>query len=253
MSLAVKLVLAPVLVAQALRTRATLPRLPEAAGEREGVAGAAHSARVEGQSRALHLLVAGDSSAAGVGVDDQQHALAAPLAAELARLAATPVRWRLVAASGLGTADTLELLRREHAVRPLPRQDVAVVVSGVNDVVDQVRPRRALAARAAMVDWLRATLGMRHAVFAALPPLHAFPGLPQPLRWVAGGDARRHDQALERWTRARRDVSRVALALPLDARMMAVDGFHPGAAAYRRMAEAIARHIVQRVLPSMPP
>ena len=33
MSLAVKLVLAPVLVAQALRTRATLPRLPEAAGE----------------------------------------------------------------------------------------------------------------------------------------------------------------------------------------------------------------------------
>ena len=37
MSLAVKLVLSPLLVAQALHTRGRLPRLPEAGGERHGL------------------------------------------------------------------------------------------------------------------------------------------------------------------------------------------------------------------------
>jgi hypothetical protein len=39
MSLAVKALLTPLLVAQALRTRARLPRLPEADGPRHGTAG----------------------------------------------------------------------------------------------------------------------------------------------------------------------------------------------------------------------
>ena len=41
MSLALKLVLAPVLVAQALRTRKRAPVLPEAAGARQGASGRA--------------------------------------------------------------------------------------------------------------------------------------------------------------------------------------------------------------------
>ena len=60
MSLALKLALAPVLVAQALRTRRRAPVLPEPAGPRQGCVG-------QGESE-LRLLIAGDSSAAGVGV-----------------------------------------------------------------------------------------------------------------------------------------------------------------------------------------
>ncbi|HSW24410.1 MAG TPA: hypothetical protein VLJ62_16725 [Burkholderiaceae bacterium] len=52
MSLALKLALSPLLVAQALHARARVPRLPEAVGAREGVAG-------RGASR-LRLLIAGD-------------------------------------------------------------------------------------------------------------------------------------------------------------------------------------------------
>jgi hypothetical protein len=43
MSLAVKLALSPLLVAQALVTRRRMPRLPEPSGQRHGVAGAAGS------------------------------------------------------------------------------------------------------------------------------------------------------------------------------------------------------------------
>jgi lysophospholipase L1-like esterase len=88
-------------------------------------------------------------------------------------------------------------------------------------------------------------------VFAPLPPVHAFPGLPQPLRWVAGSDARRHDRALARWAATRGDVSRVELALSLERSGMATDGFHPGAPVYRETATALAQHIASQVWPTI--
>ena len=75
MSLALKLMLSPVLVAQALRTRARLPRLPEPDGARQGV---------HGSGPRLRVLITGDSSAAGVGVISQREALAGQLSAALA-------------------------------------------------------------------------------------------------------------------------------------------------------------------------
>ena len=230
MSLAVKLALTPVLLAQGLLTRARMPRLPEAQGPRAGRVGSGHR---------LRLLVAGDSSAAGVGVAHQRDALAAPLAAQLAALAGVCVDWQLLARSGLNTAETLALLQAEAGLRA----DVAVVVTGVNDVTGQVPSQRALAARQALADWLRQAAGVQHVAYCPLPPVHAFPGLPQPLRWVAGADARRHNDALREWTSTRGDVSCVDMRLPLDPAAMADDGFHPGATAYRWCAEAIARHL----------
>ena len=238
MSLAAKLVLSPLLVAQALRTRARLPHLPEAEGERQG--------RV-GRGPLLRLLIAGDSSAAGVGVVHQRDALAGRLTAMLAHDCGAAVEWRLVAQSGLTTAQTLHRLQREA----LPQVDVAVIVSGVNDVIDQVPSHHAVSTRDALANWLRNAQGVHHVVFAPLPPVHQFPGLPQPLRWIAGTDARRHDAALARWAAARGDVSRVEMDLQLNRGVMAGDGFHPGEPAYRQVAAAIARHIATTVWPKI--
>jgi lysophospholipase L1-like esterase len=235
MSLAAKLLLSPLLVAQALATRARLPRLPEAAGAREGEVG---------RGPVLRLLMLGDSSAAGVGVADQSKALAGFLPSALARHAGVRVRWRLLAQSGLTSAQCLEWLAAQP---PLPA-DVAVVVLGVNDVVDQVPSQRAVAARSAIANRLRNAHGVAHVVFAPLPPVQHFPGLPQPLRWVAGADARRHDDAVAEWARTRRDVSHVPIELPLNRELMAADGFHPGEPVYRICGTAIAEHIATQVL-----
>jgi lysophospholipase L1-like esterase len=238
MSLTLKLALTPVLVAQALRTRSRMPRLPEAAGDRHGAVG---------KGAPLRLLIAGDSSAAGVGVVTQRQALAGQLGARLAEACGARVEWRLVARSGLTTAQTLHLLQREgtgHA-------DVAVIVTGVNDVVDQVPSHRAVSAREVLANWLRNAAGVHHVVFAPLPPIHHFPGLPQPLRWVAGSDAQRHNRALQRWAATRSDVSCVEMEMPLERGMMAADGFHPGAPAYRYCAGAIASHIAAHVWPQI--
>ena len=104
------------------------------------------------------------------------------LAERLSKACAARVHWRLVARSGLTTAGTLHLLQREA-----PEQaDLAVVVSGVNDVVEQVPSHHAVSARDSLANWLRNAHGVQHVAFAPLPPVHHFPGLPQPLRWVAG-------------------------------------------------------------------
>lgn len=238
MSLAAKLMLSPVLVAQALATRARLPRLPEAAGAREGEVGS---------GPLLRLLMLGDSSAAGVGVECQSLALAGVLPPVLARLGGVCVHWRLLARSGVTSAQCLAMLEADGP----PEADVAVVVLGVNDVVDQVPSHHAVAAREAIANRLRNAHGAAHVVFAPLPPVHQFPGLPQPLRWVAGRDARRHDDAVARWAATRADVSHVPIELPLNAAVMAPDGFHPGEVVYRVCGSALAEHIAARVLPGL--
>jgi lysophospholipase L1-like esterase len=237
-SLTAKLLLSPLLVAQALSARARTPRLPEAAGAREGEVGC---------GLRLRLLMLGDSSAAGVGVAEQSQALAGYLPTALARQAGLRVQWRLLAQSGLTSA---QCLLRLASSSPFTA-DVAVVVLGVNDVVDQIPSQRAIAARSAIANRLRNAHGVAHVVFAPLPPVHHFPALPQPLRWVAGQDARRHDEAVAAWASTRSDVSHVPIDLPLNRELMADDGFHPGEAVYRICGTALAEHIAQQVWPRL--
>jgi lysophospholipase L1-like esterase len=248
MSLTLKLVLTPVLVAQAVATRARLPRLPEAEGPREGTVGAAATT---GRQR-LRLLVAGDSSAAGVGVAHQSQALAPQLGERVAERCAAQVQWWLHAKSGVTSAQTLQLLHGLHQAAALAQADIAVVVTGVNDLIDHVPSQRAVAHREALANWLRNAQGVHHVVFAPLPPVHHFPGLPQPLRWVAGSDARRHNDALRDWAATRSDVSVPDMDAPLNPGTMASDGFHPGEPVYRYCASAIAEHIATAVWPTLP-
>ena len=237
-SLAIKLALGPLLLAQAVHTRRTVPKLPEATGPRQGVVGRG--------TPALGLLIVGDSSAAGVGVDTQDEALAGRLSRALAQRLGRRVRWQLCARSGVTTAQAIDLLGDADAA------DVAVVVTGVNDVVDQVRPATALAARARLLVALQQRAGIRHTVMTPVPPMQGFTGLPQPLRWLAGRDAAAHERALARWAVQQSAVSHLPFELPLDdPALLASDGFHPGAPLYRLWGDALAMHIADAVWPRL--
>ncbi len=254
MSLTAKLMLSPVLVAQAALARSRAPRLPEPAGPRHGVASPAVAKAKKGRSASrskvvtqLHLLVVGDSSAAGVGVAHQEQALAVQLAQCVADQTGAQVHWQLLAQSGLTTAQAGDMLQAATH----DAADLVVVLTGVNDVVDQVPSTQALQARETLANRLRNAKGVQHVVFAPLPPVHQFPALPQPLRWVAGADAQRHNQALAEWAASRSDVSCVDMSMPLNRGVMAADGFHPGAPVYRYCAGAIAQHIAVQVWPGL--
>jgi lysophospholipase L1-like esterase len=228
---AAKILLGPVIYAQAQRVRATALELPEPPGPREGVAG-------EGEV-VLRLLVAGDSSAAGVGARTQYEALALPLATELAQRLVGAVRWQLIAQSGLTSEGVLHKLTHGH-VHPA---DVAVVVVGVNDITKEVPLQQALRKRGEIAAWLRTHARVRHVVIPAVPDMDLFPALPQPLAWLAGKLARRNNEAQARWAASQPGLSHAAMEGVTHRSMFAGDGFHPAPALYARVRERLAARV----------
>src|SRR6201986_4231044 len=161
-TLAAKLAL-PLLIAQGKQVRATALKLPEAAGERHGVAG---TGRV-----ALRVLIVGDSSAAGVGVGTQDDAFAGQLAQSLAERTGAAVGWQLVATSGHTADDAARAL----AGTPLATADLLVTALGVNDVVDQTRPAAFLAALNEIHALAVTRAQVTHTWHSGLPPMGIFP------------------------------------------------------------------------------
>jgi hypothetical protein len=90
---------------------------------------------------------------------------------------------------------------------------------------------------------LRTRFGVRLIVFSGLPPMHAFPAFPQPLRWYLGRRARLYDAALARWVASQRDCEHVELMLPAGADLFAVDGMHPGPKSYQLWGTELATRI----------
>lgn len=228
LDIAVKVALAPLLVAQGLAVRRRALKLPEPAGPREGEAGAGPP---------LGLLLVGDSSAAGVGAETQDEALAGQLVARLARR--YRLRWQLIAHTGDTTSDSLA---RVAAVAP-GRYDIAVTALGVNDVTRALPARRFVARQAALHAQLTERFGVRQVIASGLPPMGAFPALPQPLRWVAGRSAQQLDRALARALAGTSDRSHLAFDIKLEPALMAADGFHPGPAGYALWASVLAAEI----------
>jgi lysophospholipase L1-like esterase len=235
MSLTFKLLSSPLWVTQAMLMRSRTPHLPEPEGERSGEVG---------EGELLKLLIVGDSSAAGVGVATQTQAFSGHLTRRLAQRSGRRVRWNLLARSGISSAHILALVQQAAP----PAADVAVVLLGVNDVIEQLPTRQAVAHREALSDWLIAHCGVRHVVFSPLPPMGEFPALRPPLRWVVKADAQRHDRALAQWAATRRDVWHVPIAVTLSNEVMAADGFHAGEPVYKICGEALAEFIAVRLL-----
>lgn len=244
---AAKLALAPLLLWQGRRVRRLTVRLPEAEGPREGVAGTGKVC--------LRVLIVGDSSAAGVGAKNQIQALAGRLSEALALRLGGSVVWQLIARSGDTTAQSLEAVR----TLSLHPADVMVTALGLNDVVAQVPPRRWLARLDRLDRTVTKRAGVKHIVHSGIPPLHAFPLLPNPLRWVLGVDALRYNSQLAAWVK--RTPDRWWLPLPMEddepfvpdtSVLMAEDGFHPGPALYALWAEQLAGMISREIVPRLP-
>ena len=239
----IKPVLAPVLIAQAKRLRRVALELPEPTGQRYGVAACANT---DSPSRPLSLLITGDSSAAGVGAETQDNALASQLAAALAQRIQRDVHWHLIAQTGLTSIGLLDFLRTQS----LGAFDIAVVIVGVNDITHNVPIGHALRARDRIVRMLRTGTGVQHILFPGLPAVERFPLLPQPLAWYGGAQARRNNDLQARWAAHLRRSAFVS-HVPMDGfthpKLMAEDGFHPSPMLYAMVAAHFAEHVALKV------
>lgn len=225
--------LAPVLLAQGLYVRCTVPRLAEPPGPRQG-----HDH--DGSGPLLRLLVLGDSAAAGVGASHQDEALLGRLRAHCTP--AWRVEWRLEATIGETTATTL---RRLAALEPFP-VDVAVTSLGVNDVTTGVSRGRFMEGQTRIATLLKERFGVSLIVMSGVPPMGLFPALPQPLRWYVGARANMLDHALRDVAARMPGCVHLAQDAMADAGPMAADGFHPAPKMYDSWASRVACLIAER-------
>lgn len=222
-----KALMLPLLLLQGASARRRAQSLPEPLGARLGEGGSGPP---------LSLLLAGDSSAAGVGATHQHEALSGRLAEALAN--SYRLSWRLEAKRGATTACTLKSLTEAAPAK----FDVAVVALGVNDITSGVSLKQLLARRATLHALLRDRFGVKSIVVSGLPPIKNFPLLPHPLRWVLGQQTERFDRALTIQAGAD-NIDYIPFAIKFDPTLMAPDGFHPAPEAYRLWANLLARHI----------
>ena len=229
------LLLVPVLVAEGLYARIAALKLPEPAGERSGQCGAGFP---------LSLLIVGDSAAAGVGTDHQSKALCGNILTSLTD--DYIVRWKLLARTGATTSTAI----RELQTAEDEKFDVALTSLGVNDVTSGMAERDWLLAQSKLYEILRHRFSVRRILVTALPPMHKFTALPQPLRWFLGRRADRFNRALENLLQGSATCTLIQLDQVSRPEMLCRDGFHPSAEAYRTWGEAAAARIREYRLPS---
>ena len=186
----------------------------------------------------LRMVLLGDASALGVGVDIVEETVGGQLAHMLAA-AGAKVSLSTVAVSGARCADlATQVARAQLGVRP----DLAVILVGTNDATHLVRPGEAAAALATAVRRLR-DAGTA-VVVGTCPDLAALRAVAPPLRQIVGWYGRRVARAQASAARAAGAAvvdlaTQVGPVFRADAGMLCHDGFHPSADGYRVMAYAL--------------
>jgi len=188
----------------------------------------------------LRLVLLGDSSALGVGVDR----LDDTIGGQLANLLAEGPNGRLVHLSSVGVSGSRSTDLATQVARALlgQRPDVAVILIGANDATGMRRPAEAAAYLGAAVHRLREA-GVE-VVVGTCPDLGAARAIAPPLRQLVGWSGRRIARAQ---TSAALDAggSVVDLATETgpvfraDAGTFCHDGYHPSADGYRVWAHAL--------------
>lgn len=234
----VALPILPFLIAQGRHTRKVTPRLPEADGPVQGIAGESHV------GSPLRLLTIGESPVAGVGVSTHEQAITGRLGQALARRLNRPVVWRACGKNGVTAREALDTFI--HAI-PAEVVDIALVAFGVNDTTAFSPVTRWKRDLGDVLQTVAQRCRPQLILLSGVPPMAHFPALPQPLRWVMGLKASALDYAARELARTRDTVCYVPLALDTrDATMMASDGYHPSEKGCAAWAELLADAAVHR-------
>jgi len=245
LSRAIAVAQAAVLLPQGRRLRRETPRLPEAPLPWEGRVDGGAPGTTEGNadsggaedggaaSRPLHLLVIGDSTAAGVGVDHADLGLGGRLAEALALYTGRPVHWR---AAGRNGATARDLVRQFLTPALHGPTDLVFLTVGANDAL-AMRSARGFRGDIQRILERTFTAHPRAALLmSSLPAFFRFQMLPDPLK----RSLYRHSQSLEREARALVNAHPRAHMSPppppYTEGFFAIDDFHPSAIGYKDWA-----------------
>lgn len=236
----------PLMYFQARKLKRDFPDLPEAqnpGGKTEGAPG-------------LNLLMLGESSIAGVGVEDHRDAISGELTAELSGLSQKAISWQVVAKSGYTARQV-----REQLVARIPdeRFDLIVIGLGGNDTFKLNTPWYWKKSMRKLVQALHQKHPESQIVITYMPPVHTFLAFSPLIRFFLGNLTKLLGREM---TRLAPDydylsyfnyvVSWEHWITHSEARNPGdffSDGVHPSALTYRLWGQDTARFIYESVMP----
>lgn len=187
----------------------------------------------------IRMVLLGDSSAAGTGVELPRQTPGALFARGLAEAARRPVDLRCFAVVGAMTSEIGPQVESALALRP----EIAVLLVGANDVTHMVRPQVSVQHLDKAVRALRA--GGSQVVLGTCPDLGTIRPIRQPLRWMCRRWSRQlaAAQTVAAVRAGARTVSLGDLLGPefeaAPAELFSDDHFHPSPAGYAKAAAAV--------------
>ena len=253
---------APVYLYQGRKIKRDTVRLPEPNGERHGSVQLDHASNESAAQNKpeLHIMIVGDSAAAGVGSETQQEALVGKLIPILQQQPTineqfAVLNWSLQATTGHTSFD---ILRRLY-IMPAPNKpiDVMILSVGVNDTTSSVAVDKWQQQIKDIIAIAQRKFGVRELVFLSLPPMAQMPAIPAPLNNFVGAKASILDGILQQICMAHDNVTYMATdfprmiaehsnGTPIDIKVMfASDGFHPSSLMYGYWAQQLSELIIE--------
>lgn len=227
------------------RLRKNMPKLPPAADPKQTIGTG---------TQTINLLAVGESSMAGLGVDNHKVSLAGYTSKTLSDKWHVQVQFQVIARNGY-TAELVaqRLLHKEHAdFSP----DVIMVALGGNDTFRFHSPKRWIKGCADTVNELQKQYPGAPIVFAQLPFIKFFPAFPPILRVGSNWLLQLHHRALIRWVAGQSNVyfnhQRLSLEQWID-RAGGIenrldfysDGVHPSELTYRIWGETMGEYMAE--------
>lgn len=163
----------PFLYLQGQYTRFRVGRLPDAEGESSGTFGNGH--------KTLRLLAIGESTVAGVGVENIKDALGGRFAYHLSKKTDATVQWHSIGVSGITVKRTLEEILPEV---PDEKFDLVLIALGGNDVFSLNSPVAFRNGMSDLIKRLRSRSPDAGVVLANVPMIRDAIALPHPLKYV---------------------------------------------------------------------
>jgi len=225
---------APLLFVQGQVTRWKVGLLPDAAGEKRGLAG-------DGDEP-VKLLVLGESTVAGLGARTHEQALAGQFARNLGDHLGRAVEWHVVGRNGVTARRTIDELL---PLVPGENFDYILLGIGGNDVMRMSSPRKWRHDMTELIGRLRERSPEAVIFISNCPMIVLSPVIPEPIKSILWRLSQMHNENILEFTRVMDRVFYYPQPADVTLDGFFADGIHPSEQGYSDWAAAMVRYFVE--------